>query len=100
VAKFSPKHDLIRNETRSTWDRLREVIMDVVGGPAAGVQKETTFDVDLGADSLDIAEIVIGIEDEFEVTLPDDPQPADVKTVGDLAAWVERSTKLTFEGRL
>ena len=56
------------------------------------IEKEITLDTnladDLGADSLDMADVVMAIEDEFEVEVPDDTA-ANVRTVADIVAFIE-----------
>ena len=53
-------------------DKIREIVARVLNLDVEDVTPEKAFGEDLDADSLDIAEIVIAIEDEFGITVPDD----------------------------
>ena len=55
--------------------------MDVLGVDAEEITPDTTFVDDLGADSLDVAQIIMGIEEEFDVTVDQDVA-SNVTTVG------------------
>lgn len=50
--------------------KLRNIISEVLGVDAEEITLETTFIDDLGADSLDVFQIVMGIEEEFEIEIP------------------------------
>ncbi len=52
------------------FDKLKEVIADVLNVDPNEVTPETTFMEDLGADSLDIFQIIMGIEEAFEIEIP------------------------------
>lgn len=56
------------------------------------VTLESDFKEDLGADSLDVVEIALCIEDELELEIPDD-DAGDITTVGDVVRLIERITK-------
>jgi len=64
------------------FDKLKEIIADVLSVDPETITAETTFTDDLGADSLDIAQILISIEDEFDIDIPDE-EMEHIKTVGD-----------------
>lgn len=64
------------------FEKLKEIIADVLNIDAEDITEDTTFADDLGADSLDIAQIMIGIEDEFCIDIPDKAME-EIKTVGD-----------------
>jgi len=63
-------------------EKLKEIIADVLSVDPETITEETTFTDDLGADSLDIAQILMSISDEFDVEIPD-KSLEDIKTVGD-----------------
>ena len=48
------------------FEKIKELIAEELGADAATITKETTFDEDLGADSLDLFDLVMKFEDEFE----------------------------------
>jgi len=63
-------------------DKLKEVIANVLNVDPEEIKMETTFTDDLGADSLDVFQIIMGIEDEFDVKI--DPEKAEkISTVGE-----------------
>ena len=62
-------------------DRVKEIIVDQLGVNAEQVTLEASFIDDLGADSLDVAQIIMGIEEEFDVTVDSDVA-SKVTTVG------------------
>lgn len=68
--------------------RLAEIVNDVAGVDAAEVQLDKSFTDDLDVDSLAMVEIIVGVEEEFGVTIPDEDSK-NLKTVGDAVAYVE-----------
>ena len=62
-------------------EKLVSIIVDVLGVDAEEITPDTTFVDDLGADSLDVAQIIMGIEEEFDVTVDQDVA-SNVTTVG------------------
>ena len=69
--------------------KVREIISEQLGVSADEVTPEASFIEDLGADSLDIVELVMELEEEFEITIPDD-QAEKIKTVGEAIDYIER----------
>ena len=63
------------------FKKLCSIIVDVLGVDADDITPDTTFVDDLGADSLDVAQIIMGIEEEFDVTVDSDVA-SNVTTVG------------------
>ncbi|MDE7131461.1 MAG: acyl carrier protein, partial [Lachnospiraceae bacterium] len=63
------------------FDKLREVIADVLNVDPNEITAETTFTEDLGADSLDVFQIIMGIEEAFEIEIPAD-KVEQIATVG------------------
>ncbi|MCR4901458.1 MAG: acyl carrier protein [Butyrivibrio sp.] len=64
------------------FEKLKEVISNVLNVDPEEIKLETTFTDDLGADSLDVFQIIMGIEDEFDVKI--DPDKAEkIATVGE-----------------
>lgn len=53
------------------FDRIREIVADQLGVDASEVTMETSFS-DLDADSLDIVELIMALEEEFEIEIPDE----------------------------
>ena len=54
------------------FEKLKDIIVDVMGCNPDEITMDTTFVDDLGADSLDIFQIIMGIEDTFDIQIPED----------------------------
>jgi len=67
--------------------RISEVVVEQLGTDEAAVNESAAFIEDLGADSLDLVEIVMAFEDEFETTIPDTALEQ-IKTIGDAADYI------------
>ena len=65
-----------------------ELIVDKLGVDASEVTREASFANDLGADSLDTVELMMGFEKEFDMTIPDE-EAQTIKTVGDAINYIE-----------
>ena len=63
------------------FKKLVSIIVDVLGVSEDEITPETTFTDDLGADSLDVAQIIMGIEEEFDLTVDTD-SIGNIETVG------------------
>ena len=63
---------------------------DVAGVPVEDVQLDKSFVDDLDVDSLAMVEIIVGCEEKFGVTIPDEDSK-NLKTVGDAVAYIERA---------
>lgn len=63
-------------------EELKEIVIDKLGVDADMISESTRFTEDLGADSLDLYEIVIEVEDKLQIKLPDDVLK-EIKTVED-----------------
>jgi acyl carrier protein len=71
----------------STEDRVKSIVVDHLGVEASEVKPEASFIDDLGADSLDIVELVMAFEEEFGVEIPDDAAEK-IATVGDAIKYI------------
>ena len=67
---------------------LAELVNDVAGVPVEDVQLDKSFTEDLDVDSLAMVEIIVGCEEKFGVTIPDE-ESKNLKTVGDAVAYIE-----------
>lgn len=65
------------------FDKLVNIIVDQLGVSASEVAMETSFKDDLGADSLDLYELAMALEEEFSIELPSD-KLNDIETVEDI----------------
>ena len=73
-------------------NRVKAIIVDKLGDDEREVKPEATFTNDLGADSLDTVELIMELEKEFNITIPDD-QAEKIATVGDAIAYVEANAQ-------
>ena len=72
------------------FDKLKEVIADVLSVDPNEITLETTFMEDLGADSLDVFQIIMGIEEAFEIEIPADKVER-ISTVGEAVDLIKNS---------
>jgi acyl carrier protein len=73
--------------TASIEERVRSIIVDQLAVDATKVSQTASFIDDLGADSLDIVELVMTMEEEFDLDSPDDDAEK-MKTVGDVVKYI------------
>ena len=73
---------------KNVQDRLFKLMAEQLGKTISEIKLESTFE-DLGADSLDVVEIALAVEDEYEIEIPDDSAEG-INTVGDIIAIVEK----------
>jgi acyl carrier protein len=76
----------------STFDRVKKVVVEQLEVSEEEVTPTASFVDDLGADSLDVVELVMGLEEEFDVEIPDQ-EAEKIATVGDAVAYIEDKTK-------
>jgi len=76
----------------SVEERVVEIVCENLGVNKDQVKRETRFIEDIGADSLDIVELVMELEEEFEINIPDD-QAEKIKTVGEAIDYIEGEIK-------
>ena len=74
----------------STFDKVKEVVIDKLGVDEAAITEEAHFVNDLGADSLDTVELIMEFEREFDIQIPDD-QAEKIETVGQAIQFIESS---------
>ena len=72
--------------------KVKSIIADQLGVGEDEIKPESSFIEDLGADSLDIVELVMAMEEEFEVEIPDE-EAENIKTVGDAINYVANHKK-------
>ncbi|RVQ65297.1 acyl carrier protein [Croceicoccus ponticola] len=71
-----------------TEERVKKIVVEHLGVEADKVTMDASFIDDLGADSLDIVELVMAFEEEFGVEIPDDAAEK-ITTVGDAVRYIE-----------
>ena len=69
-------------------DKIKTIIADQLGVKFEEVTPEASFVNDLGADSLDTVELIMALEEEFNIEIPDDDAEK-IKTVGDIVKYIE-----------
>ncbi len=70
-------------------DRVKKIIVDQLGVDTSKITEESSFVDDLGADSLDIVELIMAFEEEFDVEIPDEDAEK-IKTVGDSIKYLSK----------
>jgi acyl carrier protein len=73
----------------SVEERVIEIVCENLAVSKDQVNRTTSFVDDIGADSLDIVELIMELEEEFEITIPDD-QAEKIKTVGEAIDYIQR----------
>ncbi|MHB8170002.1 MAG: acyl carrier protein [Thermincolia bacterium] len=72
------------------FDKVKTIIVDQLGVEEDEVTLEASFIDDLGADSLDIVELVMAFEEEFEMEIPDEDAEK-IRTVGDVVNYIQEN---------
>ena len=72
--------------------RVKDIVVEQLGVKAEQVTPQAKFIEDLGADSLDTVELVMALEEEFGIEVPDE-QAEKLQTVGDVIKYVEENAK-------
>ena len=76
----------------STYDRLKKIVVEQLGVDEEEVKPEASFVDDLNADSLDLVELIMSLEEEFGMEISDEDAER-IRTVGDAAEYIdERNT--------
>ncbi len=70
------------------FEALKEIIAEQLGADVATITEEMSFTEDLGADSLDLFELAMAMEEKFEVEIPSEDL-VNIKTVGDAVKYIE-----------
>ena len=76
--------------TDEIFSKVKEIIVEQLGVPETAVTNEAAFVDDLGADSLDIVELVMALEEEFDIEIPD-ADAEKVATVGDVVDYLKEN---------
>ena len=73
---------------KMVFDKVKELISEQLDVKADDITEASNIQDDLGADSLDVVDLVMALEDEFDVEIPED-QVENIKTVGDIVKFIE-----------
>lgn len=74
------------------FDKVKKIIVDQLDVEEDKVTEAASITVDLGADSLDVVDLVMSFEEEFDIEIPDD-QVEKIKTVGDIVKFIEEKVE-------
>lgn len=74
--------------TEAIFDKIKDILIDQLSVDEGDVSMESNFIDDLNADSLDIVELVMAMEGEFDISIPDEDAEK-IKTVGDAVEYVK-----------
>ena len=69
-------------------DDIKEVVVEQLSVSADEVKEDAKFVEDLGADSLDVVELVMALEEKFDIEIPDD-EAEKIQTVANVVAYIE-----------
>ncbi len=72
------------------FERMKDIISEQFGVDVATITETTSFEEDLGADSVDLVELVMAMEDEFKIGEVGEDELASLSTVGDCVSFLSR----------
>jgi len=72
----------------STFDKVKDIILDKLGAEEDKITEGASFMDDLGADSLDTVELIMEMEEEFGIEIPDE-EAEKLATVGDAVSYID-----------
>ncbi len=72
----------------SKFEKVQEIVADKLGVEKSKITNEASFIDDLGADSLDTVELIMKMEEEFDIEIPDE-EAEKLKTVGDVVSYID-----------
>ncbi len=75
----------------STFDKVKDIIIDKLGAEEDKITEKASFMDDLGADSLDTVELIMELEEEFGLEIPDE-EAEKLATVGDAVKYIESNS--------
>jgi acyl carrier protein len=81
-----------KEERMAVQEKITEIIVEQLGVKSEEVTPEASFVDDLGADSLDTVELVMALEEEFGIEIPDEDAEK-IQTVGDAIKYIEEKSK-------
>ena len=77
---------------QSTFEKVKAITVEQLSVAPDDVKMESTFIDDLGADSLDIVELIMAFEEEFNIEIPDEAAEK-IKTVQDVVTYIDQNSK-------
>ena len=76
--------------SEEVFDKVKEIIVEQLGVAENAVTEEASFIDDLGADSLDIVELIMALEEEFDMEIPDSDAEK-IATVNDVVEYIKEN---------
>jgi len=76
----------------ATADKVKEIVVEELSAEEEKVTPQARFVEDLNADSLDVVELVMRFEEEFEIEIPDEDAEK-IRTVGDAVSYIEKKVE-------
>ena len=73
------------------FEKVRDIVVEQLDAEESDVTMESSIVDDLGADSLDVVDLVMSIEEEFDVEIPDE-EVENIKTVGEIVKYIETAS--------
>ena len=74
------------------FDKIKDIIVEQLDVEEDAVTMEASITEDLGADSMDVVDLVMSIEESFDVEIPDE-EVENIKTVGDIVKYIENNVE-------
>lgn len=72
------------------FDKVKDIIVDQLDVDEDQITMDASITDDLGADSLDVVDLIMSLEEEFDIKIPDE-EVENVKTVGDIVKFIEEN---------
>ena len=83
--------------TEDIFEKVKDIIIEQLGVAETAVTMEASFIDDLGADSLDVVELVMALEEEFDTEIPDD-QAENIRTIQQAVDYIKKHHEESAKG--
>lgn len=75
------------------FEKVKDIVSNILGVETEDITMESSFMDDLGADSLDVVELIMDLQDEFSLEIPDEDAEK-IHTVGDVVEYIKEHTDM------